>query len=245
MHIDYSIEKFDTIDSTNDYLQRFLYSNECDINKKYIVISKSQTNGHGSNGRIFISHKDKGIYFSLLLFYDNDRLTENNNNINDFVSRLTPNVCVALKDNFKKSFNKDLDIKWVNDLYYNNKKVIGILCKHFPDKKAIIIGIGVDLYKNDNLPNKLKEKVGYIFDNRINDKDIDILIINIADSIYDNLYISCIKSTYYENNLAINKKVMINNQIGKIISINEKGHLKVEIDGIIKEIDNNNLEILM
>ena len=245
MNKNYTIKKFDEIDSTNDYLQRFLYSNECNVNKEYIVIAKSQANGHGSKGRTFVSDKDKGIYFSILLHYDKQLLIDENIDINDFVTYLTPNVCVSLKRNLNNVFHKDLDIKWVNDLYYNNKKVIGILCKHYPDKNAIIIGIGIDLYKNDNLPFELKDKVGYIFDKQVDDKDLDCFITELANDINNNLYKGSIDNTYFENNLAINKKVKINDQLGKVVSINKKGHLMVEIDGAVKEIDSIDAEIIM
>ena len=243
--MNYDIRKFDEIDSTNDYLQRLLYSNECDFNKKYLVIAKTQTNGHGSKGRSFLSDKDKGIYFSLLLFYDKQKLYDCNIDINDFISYLTPNICVVLKEYFKKVFDKDLDIKWINDLYYNNKKVIGILCKHFPDKNAIIIGIGVDLYKNDNLPAELKDIIGYIFDEIVNENVIDSFIENVSAGIVEDLYIGHIKKTYFENNLALNKKVKINNQYGRVVSINEKGHLLVEINDTIQEIDSADVKIMM
>ena len=242
---DYNIHKFDIIDSTNDYLQRLLYANEYDSNKKYLVIAKSQTNGHGSKGRSFLSDKDVGIYFSLLLFYDNNQLNDNNLDINDFISYLTPNVCVSIKKCFKKLFDIDLSIKWINDLYLNNKKVVGILCKHFPDKNAIIIGIGIDLYENKKLPNELKDIVGYIFDDKIEDDAIDNLIVSIADNIIADLYIGKIREEYFDNNLVIDKMVKINDKLGKAVSIDEKGHLIVDIDGSIQEIDSVDVEIYM
>ena len=241
---DFDIHKFDIIDSTNDYLQRLLYANEYDSNKKYLVISKSQTNGHGSKGRSFLSEKDVGIYFSLLLFYENNKLNDNNLDINDFISYLTPNVCVSIKKCFKKLFDIDLSIKWVNDLYYHNKKVVGILCKHFPDKNAIVVGIGIDLYENKNLVIELKDIVGYIFDDKIEESAIDNLIISIADNIVEDLYIGKIKKEYFDHNLVIDKKIRINDRFGKAVSINEKGHLIVDIDGEKKEVDNTNIEIL-
>lgn len=242
--MNYFIEKFDVIDSTNDYLQRKLYDKSLDCSKKYLVISKSQTNGHGSKGRTFISDIDKGIYFSLLVFYDSKKLDEHNIDLQDLLSFLTPNICVALKDCFKECFDKELVIKWVNDLYYNHKKVVGVLCKHFPDKQAIIIGIGIDLYKNENLPSDLRDKVGFIFDYKIEDNVIHQFILKVASEIYDDLYIGKIKSDYFINNMVINKKVKYHGQIGTILAISEKGHLLVD-NGYSKiDIDSYDVEIL-
>ena len=63
------LEVYDEIDSTNDYLKRCLFDNKYD--KDTLCIALSQTNGHGSNDRKFISNKNVGIYFSILHFYDN------------------------------------------------------------------------------------------------------------------------------------------------------------------------------
>lgn len=235
------IKKFDEIDSTNDYLERLLKDN---IKNNYIVLSKSQTNGHGSKGRSFISDKNKGIYFSFLIFYDKTKIDKNLFDINDFNSYLTPNVCVCIKDNIKKHFNICLDIKWVNDLYYNAKKVVGVLCKNVLDKSALIIGVGIDLYENENLPNELRNKIGYLFDYKIDDDKLFDLILDIYKDIENNLYIGKILDEYFYNNLAIKRQVKINNKIGKVIDINKKAHLLVEIDGEIKEIDSYDVEFL-
>lgn len=235
------IKKFDEIDSTNDYLERLLKDN---IKNNYIVLSRSQTNGHGSKGRSFISDKNKGIYFSFLIFYDKTKIDNCSFDINDFISYLTPNVCVCIKDNIKKHFNICLDIKWVNDLYYNAKKVVGVLCKNVLDKSALIIGVGIDLYENENLPNELRNKIGYLFDYKIDDDKLFDLILDIYKDIENNLYIGKILDEYFYNNLAIKRQVKINNKIGKVIDINKKAHLLVEIDGEIKEIDSYDVEFL-
>ena len=55
-------QKIDVIDSTNDYIEREIYSHNISDNK--VLIANEQTNGHGSKGRSFISAKDKGLYFT-------------------------------------------------------------------------------------------------------------------------------------------------------------------------------------
>lgn len=64
---------------------------------------------------------------------------------------------------FKEIFDIEFKIKWVNDLYYNDKKVCGILCRNLIRNKAVIIGIGIDLFENINLDESLKDIAGYIF----------------------------------------------------------------------------------
>lgn len=149
--INFKFEKLDTVDSTNDYLERELESG--DLNKDKIVVTKHQTNGHGSKGRSFLSPKDVGIYYSMLHFYNDE--TE--------LKFITQKVAVAVYKTFFEIFGIEFAIKWVNDLYYNNKKVCGILCRNLIKYKAVVIGIGIDLFKNEKLDEEVKDIAGYIF----------------------------------------------------------------------------------
>lgn len=152
--INFKFEKLDTVDSTNDYLERELESGN--LNKDKIVVTKHQTNGHGSKGRSFSSPKDVGVYYSMLHFY-NDKKE---------LKFITQKVAVAVYKTFYEIFGLEFAIKWVNDLYYKDKKVVGILCRNLIKHKAVVIGIGIDLFKNDNLDEKLKDIAGYIFENK-------------------------------------------------------------------------------
>lgn len=149
--INFKFEKLDSVDSTNDYLERELESG--DLNKDKILVTKHQTNGHGSKGRSFSSPKDVGMYYSMLHFYNDD----------NELKFLTQKVAVAVYKTFYEIFGIEFNIKWVNDLYYNDKKVVGILCRNLIKHRAVVIGIGIDLFKNDNLDEELKDIAGYIF----------------------------------------------------------------------------------
>lgn len=149
--INFKFEKLESVDSTNDYL-----ANEVEkgiLTKDKILIARLQSNGHGSDGKEFISDKDVGIYFSILHFYKNP----------SELKFITQKAAVAVYMAFKEIFDIELSIKWINDLYYNNKKVVGILCKNMIKNKAVIIGIGIDLFRNDNINEEIKDIAGYIF----------------------------------------------------------------------------------
>lgn len=149
--INFLFEKLDSVDSTNDHLTREVESGK--ITKDKILITKHQTNGHGSNGKTFISDNNVGIYFTLLHFYDDDKE----------LKFITQKAAVAVYQFFKNTFDIELKIKWVNDLYFNDKKVCGILCRNLIKYKAVIIGIGIDLFENKNLNDEIKDIAGYIF----------------------------------------------------------------------------------
>lgn len=126
------------VDSTNSYAKR-------DNSNEYpkVVIAKKQTGGRGRLGRSFISKKG-GLYLS----YVTDQLSANFN-----AGLITACAAVAVAKAIDEACGIECGIKWVNDIYINNKKVCGILTEVFftnnntlPDK--IIIGIGINISRN-------------------------------------------------------------------------------------------------
>ena len=54
-------------------------------------------------------------------------------------------------------------IKWVNDLFYQGKKVCGILAEGAGD--AVVLGVGVDVYRPAQpLPPKLQDVMGFLLE---------------------------------------------------------------------------------
>ena len=177
---------FESINSTNDYL----YDNIKTFDNDTLVIAYEQTDGHGTKGRNFISKKDVGIYFSLLLNYSDDRQ----------ITYITEKAAVSIYNVLLKFYNIDTRIKWVNDIYYNNKKVCGILCKNSIFNKKVIIGIGIDLYKNSNLDDDIKDVAGFLFNEKID----EVLLINrIVEDIYNNIDFYDIPKLYIEKRIII------------------------------------------
>ena len=154
----YIIEKINSIDSTNDELTREIDDGILNCDK--VLIARKQTNGHGAHGKKFISDNYVGIYFTLLHFY---------NNTNE-LKYITQKAAVAIYNTFNEIFGIDLSIKWINDLYYEQKKIAGILCRNLIKHNAVIIGIGIDLFYNINIDDRIKDIAGYVF------KDIDELL---------------------------------------------------------------------
>lgn len=191
------IEKLDIVDSTNDYLMR--EADEARINTDKVVIARQQTNGHGSQGRKFISDKDVGLYFSFIHFYKDNGETE----------FITQKAAVAIYQLFKERFNIELQIKWVNDLYYNGKKVCGILCKNLIKHNAVIIGIGIDLFMNENINEEIKDIAGYIFkdENDLGDCDTQYIVSGIVDNIYDLIKVKGLPRLYVEKNIIKDERI--------------------------------------
>lgn len=148
---------FNKIDSTNNYAKKTLSNLLINNNElptkinKSIIIAKKQTNGRGRLGRTFISNK-KGIYFSLIFLSQKYNLLPEDYTIYSAVA-----ICRVLN----LIYNINVNIKWINDIFIKNKKLAGILTEAFFNYKtkeiqAIIVGIGINLKKNNKIPNELK-----------------------------------------------------------------------------------------
>lgn len=134
--MNFEIEYFDTIDSTNTYL--------FGLGKKgapegHVVFADHQSAGRGRCGRTFES--PVGNFYMSILIRPNIPVNE--------LHLLTPMCAVCVQRAIFEVFNISCDIKWVNDLYYNNKKVCGILTEiGLENVKAdfAVIGIGINVF---------------------------------------------------------------------------------------------------
>lgn len=124
-----------------------------------LIIALKQTAGKGRLNRCFFSPSATGIYMSLLLHPD---ITSEN------TAFLTSIAAVAVASAAEKSSGVKTYIKWVNDIYQNDKKICGILCSSAfnSDKKPayVIIGIGINLNDPENdFPEDIKNSASSLF----------------------------------------------------------------------------------
>lgn len=153
---------FKTIDSTNTYAKKLLEQadNICSLNKN-VIIAESQTAGRGRLGRKFYSPAQTGIYLSIIYVPD-EKITN--------PAKITAFSAVALKRVIERLYKVNPKIKWINDLYLNGKKIAGILTEGFVNYTsgtidAAIIGIGVNIQNNAEIPQDLAAIVGSICSN--------------------------------------------------------------------------------
>lgn len=109
------IEVHKKVDSTNTMMRQRAVSGSAE---GCVIIAGEQTNGRGRFGRSFYSPSDTGIYMSLLL---RPTLTTDNSVL------ITTSAAVAVCEAIEKILSKTPQIKWVNDIYIDGKKVCGIL----------------------------------------------------------------------------------------------------------------------
>lgn len=126
-----------TVHSTNQYLKEM---DTFDTPGGYVVIADEQTSGRGRRSRTFISPKREGVYLSILLKLDGRQ--------ND-IRLLTICAAVAVSKAIEKVCGIKAEIKWVNDIYYDGKKLCGILTEailsgELQELSTVIVGIGVN-----------------------------------------------------------------------------------------------------
>lgn len=106
-----------------------------------VFVASSQSAGRGRLGRSFLS-SEGGIYLSLLL-YPERKLSS--------PSGITAEAAVRLCRAVERVTSISPQIKWVNDLYINGKKVAGILTEGEFDEKGnlryYVVGMGINVYK--------------------------------------------------------------------------------------------------
>ncbi|QYN59199.1 biotin--[acetyl-CoA-carboxylase] ligase [Lactobacillus panisapium] len=99
--------------------------------------SDVQTGGYGKNARPFISNQG-GIYLSLVIKVP--QLTGQNQGL------LTTGIAWQLYETIKQELQIETELKWVNDLFWQGKKIAGILVE-CPAPHVAIIGIGCNLFQ--------------------------------------------------------------------------------------------------
>jgi len=165
---DLSVNVFQEITSTNDVLKKLAITEHAP--QGTTIVSDYQTGGKGRLGRSFYSPKGTGLYLSMLL-------RPNGSVIDNLM--LTAQSAVAVYRAIKKVTGIELSIKWVNDLYYNNKKICGILSEGQASMESgrmeyVVVGIGINIYEPDNgFPNDIKDKAGSILGKKSEGKKID------------------------------------------------------------------------
>ncbi len=125
-----------------------------------LFAAQRQTEGRGRRGRSFLSVPGEMICMSLLL---RPKL-----GAADAVF-LTTAVCVAVWRAIREVCGLETEIKWVNDLYYQEKKVCGILTEAVTDSMTglvdyVVPGIGINFcVEPAQFPEELSEIAGALY----------------------------------------------------------------------------------
>ncbi len=238
------IEYFEQITSTNTVLKERAQKGE---DENTILISEFQTAGRGRLGKTFFSPKGCGVYLSYLI--KPDILAS------DAVF-ITVAAAVAMVFALKRVFDIDTKIKWVNDIYYNDKKLCGILTEGsiLNDGKLAfaVLGVGINI---KNPPGGYPDDFAYkttnleeITDVVNDDKKWQLVgeFINIFDNIFSDKEKKYIKE-YKEYSCLIGKEIEIlsgeHKGFAAVKDIDEQARLIVEKNHKTYALDSGDVSI--
>lgn len=206
----FTFEVYKTITSTNTVLKQRASEG---AGEWLVLVAEEQTQGKGRMNRTFYSPSNTGIYMSYLLKPDFEMSEAL------FVTTMT---AVAVSEAIDEVCNIKTGIKWVNDIYYDGRKICGILTEaavNVENSKLdyAVVGIGINVRQPENdFPQDIKDVAGSIVYGHQNAKDSDNLrnriIAKIAANMYK-YYLSLDKhefmSKYKEKSILIGKEVYI------------------------------------
>lgn len=226
---------YDSVASTN---QTALNFNNNSRANGIVIVADEQTKGRGRLSRKWFSPKGKGLWFSIIISSFKDI---------EYINLLTFIAGLSVNKTFK-TMEIDTDLKWPNDIMYNNKKVCGILSqfKSTGNKvKKVVVGIGINV-NQDSFPERLKKfsiSLKNIKGNKINREELLTEILNnfsIYFELFDNKEYKKVTEMWKKEMKLLNKNVVIKRSNGsringEVIDITDKGELVLKkADGSIK-----------
>ncbi len=214
---EYIREHFEEISSTNDYAK-----DKRAEGKNRIITAKRQTGGRGTKGRSFVS-SEGGVYLTKLRFYENLPAAE----AFTIMAQAAVAVCRTLEFYGIKPV-----IKWVNDIYVADKKICGILIENvFSGSKVRSSVVGIGLNITNELPQELadiattlQKETGKVYSV---EEVTERLVSELCRGADMQEYLSRVGYMGAEATLIFENESVR----GKLLFVDEKGGLWVEIDG--------------
>ena len=197
------------------------------LEEGFVVRADFQTAGKGQIGNSWESEAGKSLLFSLILYPL--RITIDNQFI------LSQIVSLGIKKTLDE-YTDGITIKWPNDIYWNDKKLVGILIENSLQGtkiKSSVIGIGLNVNQKvfvSNAPNPVS--LLQITGRRQNRKLLLTKICQNIQKLYTELSVTKIRAEYAE---ALYRKegfyaYRANDETfqAKIISVHPDGQLELE-----------------
>lgn len=239
----FDIQICDCVTSTNDVLKEMAWK---DVKEGAVLIAKKQTAGRGRKGRSFYSPANTGLYMSILLRPSfSPKQT----------ALLTPMTAVAVAEAIEEITEEKIDIKWINDLLLDGKKICGILTEASiasdgSRMEYVIVGIGVNLSDPENgFPLELSDIAGSL------KAESSELINHVASRIlrkfmryYLDFHVDDFFEKYKAHLFFLGKEIDVVSKNGTesavALDINDEFHLIVQMkNGKYRELDSGEISI--
>ncbi len=127
----------DSTYSTNDFIRKRLAEEK--LKSGEIAFTDGQTKGRGQRGKKWISEKGKNLLLSYYLEWENGKP--------ETPFSLTENVSLMAREFLQNYLDREVVIKWPNDLLVDGKKIAGILIENQWSSSwtSSIIGLGINI----------------------------------------------------------------------------------------------------
>lgn len=239
------IHLLNTVDSTNDYAKMLAKQ---DAPEYTLVVADTQTHGKGRMGRVFSSPSGTGIYMSFILRPKTSLET---------AQLITSCVAVAISKAIDTLCNCSSKIKWVNDIFLNDKKISGTLTEgaiNFENGsfEYAIVGIGINVRSVKNI---FDGELSSIATSIENETGLKISRSRLIAEVFNNVYLqlqsidekSFIKE-YKKRSLIVGKDVIVSENgqevFAKAIGIDKTAGLIVQFeDGSTKVLNSGEARI--
>ena len=217
---------FDSINSTQNEIIGFNNYKKILKNNNLYIQSFRQIKGTGRGKKKWLSPKGN-IYLTI-----NQKLKASYALRNNFY------ICYIIHKFFKIKFNINLDYKWPNDLFYKNRKIVGVVVKSaiLGKKSYLKTGIGINI---NNSPIVDSVSLFGIINKKSNILDLSNIIIdfiehNLTKKISNKKLVRYLNQ-YMLRDFKLNHPIFGKNII-EILSVNEDLSLKIKIDDATKNI---------
>ena len=142
------LEVYSSLDSTNRYLYQIAAKG---VKQRYVVFAEHQTQGQGRRGRAWQSPFAQNLYFSILWHFDFGP---------EKLAGLSLAVAVAVARALKLRTGIQPQLKWPNDIWFDNKKLSGNLLEiqgQSAGPCSVVIGIGVNVDMEDEFAKSIDQ----------------------------------------------------------------------------------------
>jgi len=231
----YILDVRKTVTSTNTIAKEMASKGACEGT---VIIASEQTQGRGRMGRTFFSPPSTGLYMSVIL---RPQLSLEDSLL------ITTGTAVAVAKAIETLTQKGVQIKWVNDLFMDGKKVCGILTEASLNVENggldyAVVGIGINVCTKD-FPNDLKDLAGSIFDKKPQKGPVTSLLAayvlnNLAD-IIENIADRTYLEEYKKRSFLLGKEINVikGDSIlsAKAVDIDDRARLIVEYPDLTTE----------
>jgi BirA family biotin operon repressor/biotin-[acetyl-CoA-carboxylase] ligase len=228
-----------SIPSSNDFLKELV--SEKKIKKPQAVITEFQTRGRGQRNKFWESKQGQNILWTS--YWPTDISIGKQGQI---LMKIAVSVQSFLDKLFQENeIQKQIKIKWPNDLYVDDSKIGGMLIETSiqGDKiSQLFLGIGLNVLQTEfskDVPNPSSLSII----NPSIDWDRSQIIANIASTLEQidfNTIGDDLKLRYEKNMYGIGKTVYLESKSYKVEGISELGYLRLKNDQEVIEVTSSN-----